>query len=184
MFRFVSFRFVSFRFDLFRFVSICFVSFRFVSFRSVSFRSVSFLFRCALYRDPKLQSSVVTVVITPQVQHDTYDPVNFQSLGCLRIIHHLCTCFGKSDVPADEKHPSVCAIKDNMNIHEELTFKPVSTNFVQKQINSISVKKATGVDNISSKLLRIAQPVVTQPLTTLINMSLEHSTFPDALKKA
>ena len=91
---------------------------------------------------------------------------------------------GKSDVPADEKHPSVCAIKDNMNIHEELTFKPVTTNFVQKQINSISVKKATGVDNISSKLLRIAQPVVTQPLTTLINMSLEHSTFPDALKKA
>ena len=91
---------------------------------------------------------------------------------------------GKSDVPADEKHPSVCAIKDNMNIHEELTFKPVTTNFVQKQINSISVKKATGVNNISSKLLRIAQPVVTQPLTTLINMSLEHSTFPDALKKA
>ena len=71
-----------------------------------------------------------------------------------------------------------------MNIHEELTFKQVTTDFVQKQINSISVKKATGVDNISSELLRITQPVLTRPLTALINMSMKKSTFPNALKKA
>jgi hypothetical protein len=35
-----------------------------------------------------------------------------------------------------------------------LHFKPVDDSFVKKQINSINVKKATGVDNISLLLLK------------------------------
>jgi hypothetical protein len=40
----------------------------------------------------------------------------------------------------------------------ELFFKPVSDEFVEKQINKINIKKATGIDQISFKILKIAKP--------------------------
>ena len=78
------------------------------------------------------------------------------------------------------------AIKDN---HPSLTdtpfsFSPINEEFVSKIIGKINIKKATGFDGISPKLLHYAKPVVTKPLTTLVNLSLSSSTFPDCLKQA
>jgi hypothetical protein len=41
-----------------------------------------------------------------------------------------------------KEHPSVCIIKENKLITEDLNFKPVSSDFVSKQINKLNVKKA------------------------------------------
>jgi hypothetical protein len=40
------------------------------------------------------------------------------------------------------------------------------------RISNINVKKATGVDNISPKLLYYAKPVRAKPISDLVNLSL------------
>ena len=66
---------------------------------------------------------------------------------------------GKDSTPINDCHPSICKIKDRCitnDCNSELFFKPVSDEFVEKQINKINIKKATGIDQISPKILKIA----------------------------
>ena len=93
---------------------------------------------------------------------------------------------GKDSIVIDENHPSIEKIKETCKNkdHEVLHFKSISEDFVEKQINKLSVKKATGIDEISPKILKLAKPMVKKPITQLINMSFETSTFPDSLKIA
>ena len=65
-----------------------------------------------------------------------------------------------------------------------LEFKEISDEFVHKQINKTSVKKATGRDGISAKLLKLAKPVIAKPITKMINKTITNSVFPDQLKQA
>jgi hypothetical protein len=44
--------------------------------------------------------------------------------------------------------------------------------FVGKRISRINVKKATGIDGISPKLLHFAKPVITKPLTNIVNLAI------------
>ena len=83
-------------------------------------------------------------------------------------------------------HPSIQAIKTNKpNTNTDtLTFKPVTSTFVDKQINKLNIKKASGFDGISAKMIKLAKPVVTGPITSLINKSIETSIFQDQLKVA
>ena len=95
---------------------------------------------------------------------------------------------GSNDISVDQNHPSVQQINHIMTTKDSkldpLSFQEVDDSFVRKQISSISVKKATGVDDISPLLLKYAMPVVTTPLTKLINKSISSSLFPDTLKQA
>jgi hypothetical protein len=52
-----------------------------------------------------------------------------------------------------QEHPSVMKISENNTINNELNFKHVSEEFVTKQVNKLNVKKATGHDGISPKIL-------------------------------
>ena len=54
------------------------------------------------------------------------------------------------------------------------------------QVHDLIIKsangKATGLDLISNKLLKIASPVISAHLTEIFNQYIEQSTFPDDLK--
>ena len=63
-----------------------------------------------------------------------------------------------------------------------INFQPIDESFVSKHISKLNVKKATGIDGISPKLLHYAKSVVTKDITNLINLSLSKSIFPDSLK--
>lgn len=91
---------------------------------------------------------------------------------------------GNESLTADENHPSISMISLNIKPNQCFTFNPVSEDFVGKQIGKLNTKKAVGIDGISSKLLKAAQPVLTGPLTVIINSSISYSTFPDKLKIA
>jgi hypothetical protein len=52
----------------------------------------------------------------------------------------------------------------------------------QVQINKLNVKKATGHDGISPKILKMAQQEITNPITKLVNKSIDSSIFPADLK--
>jgi hypothetical protein len=45
----------------------------------------------------------------------------------------------------------------------------------ESEINKLNIKKATGFDGISAKMIKLAKPVVTGPITSFINKSIETS---------
>lgn len=61
---------------------------------------------------------------------------------------------GSQDIIIDESHPSIKVIEENKTEIKELCFNAVDSDFVAKHINKINIKKATGKDGISSKILK------------------------------
>ena len=90
----------------------------------------------------------------------------------------------KNSIPVNSQHPSITKIQENNITHSIFDFKPIEENFISKQINKLSLKKATGHYGISAKILKFAKPVVLQPITFLINETIKVSEFPDECKKA
>lgn len=55
---------------------------------------------------------------------------------------------------------------------------------VKKLLQKVNVSKATGLDNISNRILKIAAPVIYQQLTDIFNLSIKLNVFPTDWKKA
>lgn len=91
---------------------------------------------------------------------------------------------GDKNIKIDRNHPSIIRIEENKTDYNELNFKPVTEGFVSKQINSLNIRKATGYDNISPKIIKMAQPVISYPIKILVNKSIASSFFSDNLKAA
>ena len=81
-------------------------------------------------------------------------------------------------------HPSINKIKGKHVITESFEFKPTDQKTVSKTIDKFKVKKATGVDKVSVKLLKLGKPSLIAPITNMINSSIECGTFPNRLKEA
>jgi hypothetical protein len=89
---------------------------------------------------------------------------------------------GDKNIKIDKTHPSINKIETNRTNKDKLFFKPINEDFVTKQINKLNIKKATGYDGISPKIIKFAQPVITNPIKVLINKSIDQSVFPEKLK--
>ena len=66
----------------------------------------------------------------------------------------------------------------------EFSLPSVNTSFIQKQLQNLKVNEATGIDELSAKFLKLSASVISQPLATILNLSIQNGTYPDALKKA
>lgn len=66
----------------------------------------------------------------------------------------------------------------------EFSITNVSASFIKKQLQHLKVNKATGIDELSAKYLRMSAPIIAQPLATILNLSIENGNYPDALKHA
>ena len=60
----------------------------------------------------------------------------------------------------------------------------MTEQFVCKFISKLDKNKATGIDNISAKILHISSPVIAKHITDICNHSIRTSTFPTSKKKA
>ena len=64
----------------------------------------------------------------------------------------------------------------------------VSSNDVNKLLAALprdkARDKATGLDNIQARLLKMASPVISDNLAYILNMSLTQGSFPDSWKMA
>ena len=69
-------------------------------------------------------------------------------------------------------------------IEIDFTAIPTTNEEVQKIISSLDDSKSSGPLSIPIKLLKIAAPLIIQPLTDLINISFETGSFPDKIKIA
>ena len=61
------------------------------------------------------------------------------------------------------------------NCNSTLSFTSIDESFVTKQIYKMNSKKATGHDGLSVKMIKLAETIITKPLTKLINKSIENS---------
>ena len=60
----------------------------------------------------------------------------------------------------------------------------VDEDFVCSELKKIKASKSTGLENIPTRLLKDSAPVITRPLTTLINRSLSEGSLPSDWKHA
>ena len=66
----------------------------------------------------------------------------------------------------------------------EFTFQNVNIETVSQILRTLKPKSSCGFDGINSKLLKCCHYALLQPLTLIINQSLNTGTFPDKLKTA
>ena len=71
-------------------------------------------------------------------------------------------------------------IPDNI----EFSISRVSTAFVKSQLENLKTNKATGIDDISAKFLKMAATIICKPLSHLLNLSIQTGIYPEMLKKA
>ena len=63
-------------------------------------------------------------------------------------------------------------------------FNPVSPSEIDSEIMTIQLNKAHGLYSFPTRILRLAKHIVRQPLSMLINKSIEFGTYPSKLKLA
>ena len=51
-------------------------------------------------------------------------------------------------------HPSIVEIKNHVDIDNDFDFQNITAERIEKNINTINIKKATGADNIPAKVVR------------------------------
>ena len=88
-----------------------------------------------------------------------------------------------------ENHPSILQVKQNIcsssfHVKEKFRFHFVNEIEIKKLIQGLNPKKATGIDTIPPKLIKVAVEFLTPLLTKSINSSIEHNIFPDLAKAA
>ena len=71
------------------------------------------------------------------------------------------------------------------NITSKFAFKPVSADDITKIISqNLKAKNTSGIDGISSNMLKSLNPSISTPIANLVNQCIESGTFPDKLKIA
>ena len=60
----------------------------------------------------------------------------------------------------------------------------MTEQFVCKFISKLDKNKATGIDNISAKILHLSFPVIAKHITAICNHSIRTNTFPTSWEKA
>jgi Pyruvate/2-oxoacid:ferredoxin oxidoreductase delta subunit len=81
-------------------------------------------------------------------------------------------------------HPSIVEIKNHVDVEKNFEFQHITSDKIEKIIDKIHIKKVSGFDNIPAKVIKQCKPIVSNQLTSLINLSIDTGVFPDSLKKA
>ena len=63
-------------------------------------------------------------------------------------------------------------------------FNPVTVDTVHHLLTSLATNKATGIDQISCKIIKISAPVISASLTYLFNQTIDQCSFPNEWKTA
>lgn len=74
--------------------------------------------------------------------------------------------------------------KDNLRTKSISQFKYVSTDFVERELCKLQRNKAAGIDCLPPNLLKDCAQVIANPISHIINLSLNTSTVPTVWKSA
>ena len=68
--------------------------------------------------------------------------------------------------------------------NESLNFIEIDEDYVIKQLSTLRVDKATGIDGIGARLLRAGAYQIVSPLTYILNLTIRTAVIPLEWKKA
>ena len=80
-------------------------------------------------------------------------------------------------------HPSVIAIKENVNVSCEFNFSLMSQQSVKEALSLLDPKKATGCDGITSEFLKMNAEQLAPSLSSLYNSCITQGKWPSEWKK-
>ena len=105
------------------------------------------------------------------------------------MMHNICDNNTAINVitEAYKNHPNVAKIKEIIKKNttkRSFKFDSVTKPYITTLLKNIDIKKATGVDRIPPKLVKLSANILSEPLTKTINDSLTMGIFPDAAKIA
>ena len=90
-------------------------------------------------------------------------------------------CLTEDDLTS---HPSLTNICNaNKSNHKNFCFQPLSINSAQSALEKLNVRKASGYDSISPRMLRLASSGIADSLTKLFNECIRKGEWPVAWKK-
>ena len=93
------------------------------------------------------------------------------------------TSIGENLAAGFTNNPIDRAEKPNF-FHQQFSFLPVDSDTTKDLLKEINSTKATGLDEIPAKLVKIGADALAFPFTHVINEILNSGTFPSKLKKA
>ena len=70
-------------------------------------------------------------------------------------------------------HSSILEIRKHSNPDINFEFQKTTTEKIEKIVNKINIKKATGCDGIPAKIVKHSRSVFAAQLTDLINLSVD-----------
>ena len=93
----------------------------------------------------------------------------------------------ENNINDQSEHPDVNNIKERVKVNlekaPEFSIPFVTETFILKQLQSLKTDKATRLDGLSCKYLKLSAQVLSKPLTAILNLSIQSSSYPNALKK-
>ena len=125
---------------------------------------------------PSSKSSIQSVKIEDRYTNNDKEIANQ--------VNKFFTSIGKSLADKFEKPTNENNNSPNIDKELKFHFDFVTPVFIFDEICKMSSKKATGLDNLSIRLLKLAAPIVCDSLAYICNLSLFTSNFPSAWKKA
>ena len=84
-------------------------------------------------------------------------------------------------------HDSIICISNFMNkksARTEFNFNKTDATMIRQLLNKLSIHKATGFDQLPSKLLKMGSNILAPSICSLVNMSFDLCSFPNCLKYA
>ena len=86
------------------------------------------------------------------------------------------------------EHPDLNTINDHVKAklekNTEFSIPFVTEAFILKQLQHLKTDKATGIDGLSAKYLKLSAQIISKPLAAILNLSIQTGSYPDSLKKA
>ena len=88
-----------------------------------------------------------------------------------------------------KNHPSIIKIKQvvnrsNVSDSERFSVKTISESEIKDLLKNLDIKKASGIDTIPPKLVKLSADFLTPLLTKAINTSIAQNVFPENAKTA
>ena len=72
---------------------------------------------------------------------------------------------------------------NSFSIGQTFRFRQINTTDISKVIDKLKSKSSTGIDNLSTILLKKVKSCLLGPLTLIVNQSLTTGIFPEVLKR-
>ena len=120
----------------------------------------------------------------PNISHSSTEPCNTSPLDASNSLNQHFVNIANSQNSSPASTPAPTSRSPTPNFPETHNIPNITMTEVILLFKSIDLKKATGHDNLSVRILRLALPFVSHIITDILNKAIEEGIFPSQWKIA